>query len=529
MPIRRGRPTCAIKKRRHLAEVDRFLVLGPPCRGSGALHTRASSEVARLSKRAMSSKAVQLSDLPPEAFELVFAKLSRKDLARAARVCRGWLAEVTRLNLKALVLSRLPLELRARAACVSRDWRDAAAHPSLWTQLNLEQCDARVDDEALKQLLAHAGATLRTLSVDSSPFRFSELTAAGVVAALRDGGCIGVKRLKVYNRTSLNHACVFPLTSVQELAAACPALEFSDCAVRCSLEEAATVSNALPGPLSIVVTGGGAVNLQQLQEFLIANAQLATLGTLDFREVSVGTAGATHLAAFLGVNSSLTRLSLVGNEIGDDGVALLAGALHSNAALEELVLTGNDISHVGATALGASLCSNTTLKLLFLNGNPVSDAGAVRFAECLRVNDTLQHLSLSNCRIHDAGATQVAVCLRNNSALTKLSLAKNSVGHAGATELANCLRFNSTLTDLSLAFNDLGGVGAARLVDMLRRTDPINTTLAVICLAFNGIDVASRRALRAARRKSCLLELVEDTDWEHDAEQLESEEEDEEQ
>ena len=36
MPIRRGRPTCAIKKRRHSAEVDRFLVLGPPCNFAAA-------------------------------------------------------------------------------------------------------------------------------------------------------------------------------------------------------------------------------------------------------------------------------------------------------------------------------------------------------------------------------------------------------------------------------------------------------------------------------------------------------------
>jgi len=32
VPIHRGRPTCAIKKRRHSAELDRFLVLGLPCK-----------------------------------------------------------------------------------------------------------------------------------------------------------------------------------------------------------------------------------------------------------------------------------------------------------------------------------------------------------------------------------------------------------------------------------------------------------------------------------------------------------------
>ena len=92
-----------------------------------------------------------------------------------------------------LILPLLPLDSRARAACVCRAWRAATSHPALWEELSFERCTARVGDAALDSLCARAGAALRTLRLDSD--ECAQVTAAGMLAALRGGGCVGVRRL----------------------------------------------------------------------------------------------------------------------------------------------------------------------------------------------------------------------------------------------------------------------------------------------------------------------------------------------
>ena len=66
-----------------------------------------------------------------------------------------------------LLLPLLPLDARAAAACVSRPWRAAAAHPSLWKHLSFEGCAAQINDTTLTQLCARAGAALRTLDLSA--------------------------------------------------------------------------------------------------------------------------------------------------------------------------------------------------------------------------------------------------------------------------------------------------------------------------------------------------------------------------
>ena len=59
-----------------------------------------------------------------------------------------------------LLLPLLPLDCRARAACVCRAWRAATAHPALWEELNFEHCAVRVYNATLastcRRRAAHA-------------------------------------------------------------------------------------------------------------------------------------------------------------------------------------------------------------------------------------------------------------------------------------------------------------------------------------------------------------------------------------
>ena len=53
-----------------------------------------------------------------------------------------------------LLLPLLPLDTRARAACVCRAWRAAAAPPVLWAELSFEHCAVCIHNAALTKLCA---------------------------------------------------------------------------------------------------------------------------------------------------------------------------------------------------------------------------------------------------------------------------------------------------------------------------------------------------------------------------------------
>ena len=329
-----------------------------------------------------------------------------------------------------LLLPLLPLDCRARAACVCRAWRAATAHPALWEELSFERCAARVDNATLAALCARAGATLRTLDLKGGAC--ARVTSYGMLAALRDGGCTGLKRLSTpFGLDNVSACTSLTAEQVQQLGSACPMLQHAACSVDCSLLDAVAVSTALPGPLSLFCSGNHE-GLTQLAECLRVNAALTRL---DLSNTDVGTEGATQLAECLRVNATLTSLTLGINNIGDEGATQVAECLRVNATLTSLDLSENDI--------GA--------------------AGARQLAECLRVNGTLASLDLSDNGISDVGATQLAECLRANATLTRMDLRDSGIGNAGATELAECLRINATLTRLDLSNNRIGAAGATQL------------------------------------------------------------------
>ena len=349
-----------------------------------------------------------------------------------------------------LLLPLLPLDARACAACVCRAWRAAAAAPALWTELSFERCAARVTDAVLASVCARAGAALRTLRLDSDAC--TRVTGAGMVAALRGGGCADVHLLKAplpdarvpfHPTLRLPEARVprkqtwLTAEQVQHLAAACPTLQHAACAVRCRLSDAAAVATALPGPLMLECNGNDDADVTQLAECLRVNA---TLTSLDLWGCCIGVAGATQLAECLRLNSALTSLDLRGSRIGDVGATQLADCLRVNATLTSLNLRGNSIGDVGATQLADGLRVNAKLTSLNLQRNSIVEAGAIQLADCLRVNTTLTSLNVDNNFINDAGATQLVECLSTNTTLTSLDLGHNYISETGMERLAGCPR-----------------------------------------------------------------------------------------
>jgi len=191
------------------------------------------------------------------------------------------------------VLRLLPLDVRARAACVCRSWRDAAADPALFAALWFDDSSAgKLSDAVLSRLCMLAGAALRELRLNAPAC--DTVSAAGVLAALRAGGCAGVQRLMFPTGWRRGTEKSLKAEQTQELAAACPALTHTACCVRCdSAEDVATACDRLPGPLGIEVWG----ELDVARAALQLPAQLAALSVEVCPPSTVGYCCASRGAA----------------------------------------------------------------------------------------------------------------------------------------------------------------------------------------------------------------------------------------
>jgi len=376
----------------------------------------------------------------------------------------------------------LPLDARACAACVCRAWQDAAADPDALASLWFERrCALALNGDIIGRMCARAGAALREVRLDTPACYV--VTAARVLAALRQGGCAGVQRLVLRTQTWMDSDAL-TAEQAQQLAVACPALEHAKCTVRCeSAEDVAAVCASLPGPLELDVIGQNAARAA-----LALPAQMAALVmteggfTLDARCVAA-------LGDALRTNTTLTSMFLVGAGIGDAGAASLGVALRSNAMLTTLYICGNDVGDEGAAALADALRTNASLTQLDLNDNHIGDAGAASLSEMLRTNATLTELDLGANGIGDAAAASLSETLSTNTTLADLYLSHNDgVGDEGAAALADALRTNATLKYLWLAGTRIGDAGTAALVEALRT----NTTLHSL-LMDGDVNLVDRR------------------------------------
>jgi len=316
------------------------------------------------------------------------------------------------------VLCMVPQDARARAACVCRAWRDAAADPALLATLWLDDSsEGKMSDGELSRLCELAGATLRELRLDVPACAAS---IDGVIAALRAGGCVGVQRLALLTARGNSASAA----QAQLLAAVCPALEYSKCLVHCdSAEDVAAVCARLPGPLKLRVADGSAV-----RAMLQLPAQVAELETLCY---ALDAACVAALCKALRRNTTLTTLTLAYTGIGAVGAAALGEALRSNVTLRALMLLGNRIGSEGAASLGAALRTNATLTTLRLWLDNIGDAGAASLGNALRANATLTTLDLQGNAIGDAGAAALGEALRTNTTLTTLTFNRRNIVGAG--------------------------------------------------------------------------------------------------
>ena len=85
---------------------------------------------------------------------------------------------------------------------------------------------------------------------------------------------------------------------------------------------------------------------------------------------------------FDGTLTSMTHLSLCGNQITDDILKQVSPSLTNNKSLKRLDLWHNRITDEGAAYLSEALLLNSSLESLLLSDNRITDVGAAELALC---------------------------------------------------------------------------------------------------------------------------------------------------
>ena len=348
------------------------------------------------------------------------------------------------------VLRLLPVDSRARAACVAREWRDAAKSPAVWAELDFACCEPGVSvwEPTLLALCARAGAALRSLRVRYTDHE--RVLPGSVLRALRAGGCSGLQSL------TLAHPACVTVAQAQELARICPALRHADCPMRFRLNEAvAPFAVPLPGPLRVDLMSSRDEEAFDERTFPVAAFCEAlrantTVSNLTFFASAMSEAGARALSVALLGNTTLTELCFHSIRVDDAGAAALIDAVCANPRIRSLNLRSTYLGSDGQSALARALRLSTTA-LTSLNADPsgVSEnKGAVAVLDALRVNATLTDLRLG--QIGEQAVASLCAVLRGRTALTKLRV-ETRFSAAGAADFGDALRQNETLENLDLA------------------------------------------------------------------------------
>ena len=102
----------------------------------------------------------------------------------------------------------------------------------------------------------------------------------------------------------------------------------------------------------------------------------------------------------LGINRSLTRLTLWGTHMGSEGIATVAEVLKMKTTrLAALDLGYNTMGDAGALSIGEMLKVNTSLTTLDLYGNFIGDSGASSLGEAHKINIALTALNYKECHM----------------------------------------------------------------------------------------------------------------------------------
>jgi hypothetical protein len=411
------------------------------------------------------------------------------------------------------IFAQLPVDLRARCACVCRGWRAALWERALWTRLDVSRTSGvtvAVTDALLRGAAARAGGLLSTLDVSGSRAVSSEALLA---VATANAGTL--RELRVCHGTcdsvDVTADNLLSVGAAEALLRAAPRLRVLDADVSCeSVAEArhALRAEGLLAPLrahGLRVDANFAADLPALEladavashawlqevclfDVLLMPGVLNTVAAaalarrysaLWFVGCGFTAACAPALARLLGSGSAARDVHVGGYGgvlLDAPGATLLAGALRANAALTSLhrgaVDLWDDVA-AAVTLLGA-LAAHPSLRTLSLSHNPAHGAGGragAALGALLAANaPALTELNVDHCWLGDAGMAPLFQALPANTHLRTLKCGVNNITEAfAAAVLLPAVRANASLRALDTHGLDHTPPGAREAEDVVFR------------------------------------------------------------
>jgi hypothetical protein len=389
-----------------------------------------------------------------------------------------------------LIFAQLPVDLRARCACVCRGWRAAVSERTLWTALDVSRTSGvsvAVTDAVLCGAAARAGGELKSLDVSGSvAISLEELLAVATANAAT------LQQLHVRNspcyRPGFGVNRMLRLDDAEALLQAAPQLRLLDADVCCaSVADArcALSGEGLLAPLRAhglrVTTFGAAEDdvltlaadvashawLQELRvhirplpaaavEAFVDAALARRLTGVSFCNCRLTAASTPALARLLGGNAVSSFAVWEHYDLESPDAALLAGALRANSTLTSLTLGWEQFWHNAAalsTLLGG-VTAHPSLRTLSLGANTTYGgdlvAAGVALGALLAANaPALTELDVAQCHLEDAGLTPLFKALRRNTHLRMLRYNFNEISEAFARDvLLPAVRANASLRAL---------------------------------------------------------------------------------
>jgi hypothetical protein len=412
-----------------------------------------------------------------------------------------------------LILTLLPVDVRARCACVCRAWRAALSERSLWVRLDMSRTSGvtrAVTDALLRGAAARAGGALETLDVSGCLAVSAEALLA---VATANATTLRELRMRTCNCLYAAAANRLSLISAEALLRAAPQLRLLDADVRCNgVADARDTLRAegLMSPLRVhglrvdAIRAATDADFLDLCAFVASHASLQQLclsgalrtpAALDsivdaalerrltalyFVDCCLSPASAPALARLLG-GSAVEELHVyeggrtqVVPLLDAPAAELLAGALRANSTLTELRLAYANLwdDPEVAAMLFSALATHPSLRSLNISFNVAeaadrAAAGAMLGALVAANQPALTTLNVSYCVLTDAGLRPLFEALPRNTHLRTLNCADNVFSPVlAANVLLPAVRANASLRALTTnhRFHSPGELEAMEIV-----------------------------------------------------------------
>jgi len=352
-----------------------------------------------------------------------------------------------------VIMLALPVDARARAACVCRGWRAFLADPSLWQVLDLTPAGGvawqRVTENLVRGALRRAAGKLRSLSF----IHVSTELSALLLDLIESNGA----ELQQVSANVFVH-----MQRIQAVCAAAPRLQALNIRVSGTCQQLLSWLRNFPPVLRIQELRVHCEGMTAADSHALAAAMAAHEPLKGLTLTALQSAPGLNALMNVAVDRRFSRLTLTDCVLDAETVPLLARLLQRGSLIKlEVACAGFLHAQEASTLLCAALRTCRTLTQLELQLRPPNATGRI-VTELLDAAASLPALSvldLSGSRLKDdaadAGRALGALLAANMPSLRALRVKSCRIGDEGMAALLDGLAANTHLRRLGFRHNNL--------------------------------------------------------------------------